>query len=76
LKLLLEPLSLFLSCKNQRRTFPDFKASDDIFVLPQVVGHVLDEDDLKFVPNSPIFNISHTSGARMLTIPTHQGPML
>ena len=35
----------------------------------QVVGHVLDEEDLKFVPNSPIFNISHTSGARMLTIP-------
>jgi hypothetical protein len=34
------------------------------------VGHVLAADDLRLVPNSPIFNISHTSGARMMTIDT------
>ena len=34
----------------------------------QVVGHVLDSEDLKFVPNSPIFNISHMTSAKMLTV--------
>lgn len=35
----------------------------------QLVGHTMDTEDIKFIPNSPVFNISFTTDAQMKTLP-------
>jgi len=54
---------------HKDREQPGLKLVPPPIASLQLIGHTMDREDIKFIPNSPMFNISFVTDAKMKTLP-------